>query len=364
MSDSDVRLRQILDTVATYQAGKPAPADGSGGPAYKLSSNENPYGPLPSVLAAIRQAADRVNRYPDASVGRLRTALSEALDVPVEDIATGTGSVAILGQVVQATCDAGDEVVNAWRSFEAYPIVTGLAAARSIGVPNDAEGRHRLDAMAAAITERTRLVLLCTPNNPTGPALAHAEVERFLEQVPRNVLVVIDEAYTEFVTDPAAADGLELYRRHPNVAVLRTFSKAHGLAGLRVGYAVAHEPVASALRKTAVTFGVNSLAEAAAVASLGARDEMQQRVNTLVAERARVLGRLRSQGWQVPDPQGNFVWIPLGTASTAFARSAEEAGVTVRCFAGEGVRITIGEGPANDVFLDVAGAFRQTVASL
>lgn len=353
-----MRLRRALDTVPTYQAGKPAVIDDSGATGYKLSSNENPYEPLPSVLATIREAAVRVNRYPDASVGRLRTALSEALEVPVEEIATGTGSVAILGQIVQATCEAGDEVVYSWRSFEAYPIVAGLVGARSIAVPNDAEGRHRLDAMAAAITNQTRLVLLCTPNNPTGPALAHSEVERFLEQVPRDVLVVVDEAYVEFVTDPSAADVLALCRKHPNVAVLRTFSKAHGLAGLRVGYAIAREPVAAALRKTAVTFGVNSLAEAAAVASLAARDEMQQRVDAVVAERTRVLDQLRVQGWHVPNAQGNFVWLPLGEASAAFAASAEQAGLAVRCFGDEGVRITIGEDEANDRFLEVAQSFR------
>jgi histidinol-phosphate aminotransferase len=353
---SSVRLRHALDAVPVYQAGKPA-ADGSGSAAYKLSSNENPYGPLPSVLARIREAAADVNRYPDASVGRLRTALSEVLDVPIEDIATGTGSVAVLGQVVQATCDAGDEVLHAWRSFEAYPIVAGLADARSIAVPGNADGRHRLDAMAAAISPRTRVVLLCTPNNPTGPALAHAEAERFLEQVPRHVLVVVDEAYVEFVTDPAAADGLALYRSHSNVAVLRTFSKAYGLAGLRVGYAVAHEPVAEALRKTAVTFGVSSLAEAAAVASLDARAELRGRVDAIVAERTRVLDRLRSQGWRVPDAQGNFIWLPLGRASAAFTTAAEHVGLTVRRFGDEGVRITIGEVGANDLVLEVARSF-------
>ncbi|MGH3716608.1 MAG: histidinol-phosphate transaminase [Micromonosporaceae bacterium] len=354
---SDVHLRQTLDAVPTYQAGKPAASGIAGQVGFKLSSNENPYPPLPSVLEQIRAAAASINRYPDASVGTLRTALSTFLDVPVEHIATGTGSVGILGQIVQATCDAGDEVVHAWRSFEAYPIVAGLAGARPVQVAVDDQGRHQLDKIGAAITDRTRVVLLCTPNNPTGPALCHEEVEAFLPQVPSDVLVVIDEAYVEFVNDPAAADGLALYRSHPNVVCLRTFSKAYGLAGLRVGYAIAHAPVAAALRKTAVTFGVNALAEVAAVASLKAHDELQDRVADLVSERSRVLHKLQAQGWTVPDAQGNFIWLPLGTASEAFTVAADQAGLSLRRFGDEGVRVTIAESAANDMVLDIARAF-------
>jgi len=200
--------------------------------------------------------------------------------------------------------------------------------------------------------------MLCTPNNPTGPAIGHDELVSFLDRIPSDVLVVIDEAYVEFVTDPEAADGLALYRNRPNVAVLRTFSKTHGLAGLRIGYAVAHEPVASALRTTATSFGVNALAELAAVASLEAWDELQERVDAVVAERTRVSTALRMGGWHVPDAQGNFVWLPLGARSNAFSPLAEESGLTVRRFCDEGVRITIGEVEANDRVLDVAHRFR------
>jgi len=332
-------------------------ADSSGRRGYKVSANENPYPPLPSVLETIRQAAAAVNRYPDASVSRLRGALADVLEVPVEHVATGTGSVGILGQIMQATCDPHDEVIYAWRSFEAYPIVTRLAGARPVPVALDDDARHRLNAMAAAITPRTRAVLLCTPNNPTGPAIGHAELEDFLDLVPCEVLVVVDEAYAEFVSDPTAADSLALYRDRPNLVVLRTFSKAYGLAGLRVGYAVAHEPVAAALRKTAVTFGVNSLAEAAAVASLGARDELKRRVDALVAERTRVINGLRTLGWRLPDSQGNFVWLPLGAASKQFSIHANHVGLTVRQFGDEGVRVTIGETKANDLLLQAACSF-------
>ncbi|MDP8907977.1 MAG: histidinol-phosphate transaminase [Chloroflexota bacterium] len=350
------RLRSALDAIPAYQPGR-APARPDGGPAYKISSNENPYPPLPSVLELVRREAAALNRYPDMFATRLVQALADRLDVPPADVATGTGSVGVLQQIVQSTAGEGDEVVYAWRSFEAYPIVVGISGARAVQVPLTSDERHDLPAMAAAITDRTRLVLLCTPNNPTSTAIRGDELAEFLDQVPADVLVVIDEAYCEFVRDPRVANALDFYRRHPNVAVLRTFSKAYGLAGLRVGYAVAHEPVATALRKTAVPFGVNALAQAAAVASLAAERELFERVEALVAERTRVLAALRDQGWALPDSQANFVWVRLGDRTTDFAAACEEAGVVVRPFAGEGTRVTVGEVEANDIFLSVARRF-------
>ena len=217
--------------------------------------------------------------------------------MPESRLALGPGSVGVLGQLVAATCDPGDEVVFAWRSFEAYPILVTLAGAVPVMVPLADGDRHDLAAMAAAITPRTRMVLVCTPNNPTGTAVGDAELEVFLEQVPSDVLVVLDEAYLEFVTAPDSPDALAVHRSRSNVVVLRTFSKAYGLAGLRVGYAVAHEAVAEALRKAAIPFGVNSLAQVAAVASLEAFDELEVRVKELVSERERVVAALREQGW-------------------------------------------------------------------
>ncbi len=219
---------------------------------------------------------------------------------------------------------------------------------------------HDLDAMAAAITDRTRLIFVCNPNNPTGTVVRRAELERFLDQVPSDVLVVLDEAYREFIRDVDVPDGVELYRDRPNVAVLRTFSKAYGLAGLRVGFAIAHEPVAAALRKTAVPFGVSQLAQDAAVASLRAEDELLGRVGSLVGERARVVAALQEQGWTVPETHANFVWLRLGERTAEFAQSCERAGVVVRPFAGEGVRVTIAEAEANDLFLKAAEAFRKS----
>jgi histidinol-phosphate aminotransferase len=353
MGEVPVRLRQVLGSLPAYKAGRPAPQR-EGVTTYKVSSNENPYPPLPSVLDVIRTGAENVNRYPDMAVTALTQRLASALGVEPECIATGTGSVGVLGQIVQAACDEGDEVVFAWRSFEAYPIVTALAGARPVMVGLDEQARHRLDAMAAAVTDRTRVILVCTPNNPTGPSVTHRELKAFLERVPEEVVVVIDEAYLEFVTDEEAPNALQLWREHSNVVVLRTFSKAYGLAGLRVGYAVAHPPVAEALRKTAVPFGVNSLAQAAAVASLDAFDELEVRVKALVAERERVVADLRDQGWELPDTQANFVWFPLGGRTAEFAAACEEAGLVVRPYGEDGVRVTIAETEANDRLLEVA----------
>ncbi|MFC7305998.1 histidinol-phosphate transaminase [Streptomyces monticola] len=357
MSDKTPRLRAELDGVPTYKPGKPAAA---GGPvAYKLSSNENPYPPLPGVMEQVTAAAGAFNRYPDMACTALMNELSERFGVPLSHLATGTGSVGVAQQLLQATSGPGDEVIYAWRSFEAYPIITRISGAEPVQVPLTAGEVHDLDAMADAITDRTRLIFVCNPNNPTGTVVRRAELERFLDRVPSDVLVVLDEAYREFIRDPEVPDGIEIYRDRPNVCVLRTFSKAYGLAGLRVGFAVAHEPVAAALRKTAVPFGVSQLAQDAAVASLRAEDELLGRVGSLVGERTRVVEGLREQGWTVPETQANFVWLRLGERTVDFAAACEKAGVVVRPFAGEGMRASIGEPEANDIFLKTAEAFRK-----
>jgi histidinol-phosphate aminotransferase len=320
---------------------------------FKCSSNENPYPPLPGVLDAVAEAAEQLHRYPDPACTRLTHALATRLDVAPERLALGTGSVAVLQQVVQAVAEPGDEVVYAWRSFEAYPIVTGIAGATTVPVPLTASAEHDLDAMLAAVTPRTRLVLVCTPNNPTGPTVRHDDLERFCDALPDDVLVAVDEAYAELVRDPAAADGLRLARERDAVVALRTFSKAYGLAGLRVGYAVAHPEVATALRAVAVPFGVSGVAQAAAVASLAAEAALLQRVDALVAERERVQRTLREQGWRLPVSQANFVWFGLPDAE-AFGAACERARVAVRVFPGEGVRVTVAEPEANDLVLEVS----------
>ncbi len=355
MSKTSPKLRAELAGIPTYKPGKPAAA---GAPvAYKLSSNENPYPPLPGVMETVTAAASSFNRYPDLACTSLVSELSDRFGVPLAHLATGTGSVGVAQQLVQATSGPGDEVIYAWRSFEAYPIITQISGAASVQVPLTPAEDHDLDAMADAITDRTRLIFVCNPNNPTGTAVRRAELERFLDRVPRDVLVVLDEAYREFIRDPQVPDGVEIYRRRPNVCVLRTFSKAYGLAGLRVGFAIAHEPVAAALRKTAVPFGVSQIAQEAAIASLRAEDELIGRVGSLVCERTRVVDALRAQGWTVPDTQANFVWLRLGERTVAFADACERAGTVVRPFAGEGVRVTVGESEANDIFLKASEQF-------
>ncbi|MDK0520848.1 histidinol-phosphate transaminase [Streptomyces sp. ML-6] len=357
MSETSPKLRAELDGVPAYVPGKPAAADGP--VAFKLSSNENPYPPLPGVLESALAAASNFNRYPDMACTGLMNELSDRFGVPLSHLATGTGSVGVAQQLLQATSGPGDEVIYAWRSFEAYPIITQVSGATSVKVPLTDGEVHDLDAMADAITDRTRMIFVCNPNNPTGTVVRRAELERFLDRVPGDVLVVLDEAYREFIRDTEVPDGIELYRDRPNVAVLRTFSKAYGLAGLRVGFAVAHEPVAAALRKTAVPFGVSQLAQDAAVASLRAEDELLGRVGSLVCERDRVQRALAEQGWTVPESQANFVWLRLGDRTADFAAVCERAGVMVRPFAGEGVRVSIGEDEANDLFLKVTEAYRK-----
>ncbi len=344
--------RAAVSQIPTYVPGKP-PAPRPDLTTYKVSSNENPYPPLPGVVEAAMGAVQTMNRYPDMSSEALYDALGKKLGVPTGDIALATGSVALIYQLVQAFCDPDDEVVFAWRSFEAYPIAVTAAAARMVRVPVLGDGRHDLDAMAAAVTERTKVVLVCTPNNPTGPAVTQAELDAFLAKVPKHVLVVVDEAYVEFVRMADAIDGVATYQRHDNVLLTRTFSKAYGLAGFRVGYAVGPAPLAGALRAVSLPFGVSGVAQAAALASLDREAELLERVEALVVERDRVVRGLADAGWPVPDPQGNFVWFGLGDRALDFVKAAEEVGIVVRPFAGEGVRVTIAETEANDRLVDL-----------
>ncbi|QLY31230.1 histidinol-phosphate transaminase [Nocardia huaxiensis] len=344
-------IRPDLDAIPAYVAGRSQPG------VVKLASNETTFPPLPSVAKAIAEAAETVNRYPDNAALELRTAIAEFHGVAVENVAAGCGSVALCQELVQITCLAPtDEVLFAWRSFEAYPIVTQVAGAKAVQVPLDGEFAHDLDALAAAVTPNTRVVFVCNPNNPTGTAHGAAAITRFLDAVPANVLVVLDEAYFEYLRMPAddAPNGVELGRNRPNVLVLRTFSKAYGLAGLRVGYAVGAPEVITALMKVHIPFSVNKVAQAAAIASLEARHELLERTNAVVAERDRMAAALRAAGYRVTDSHANFVWLPLGEQSAAFGAASAEAGVLVRPYGTDGVRITAGDPHENDLFLAFA----------
>ncbi|MDT7670002.1 MAG: histidinol-phosphate aminotransferase [Pseudonocardiales bacterium] len=348
----DATIRADLDAIPAYAAGRTVPGS------LKLASNEISLPPPPAVLAAIAAAAAAGNRYPDPAVTGLTARLAERHGLSADRIAVGCGSVLLCQQLVQIVCGSpDDEVIYAWRSFEAYPIVVRVSNARNVTVPLDAEYRHDLKAMAAAITPHTRLVFLCTPNNPTGMALRRDELCAFLDEVPANVLVVLDEAYHEFVTDPDVPDGLTLLDGRPNVVVLRTFSKAYRLAGLRVGYAVGDPSVIGALRKVYPAFSVNSLAQAAASAALDCLPELLGTCAEVTEERTRVRDELLALGFEVPASQANFVWLPLGERTTEFAAHCERERVILRPFAGDGVRVTVAGADENDAFLAAARKF-------
>ncbi|UOE46153.1 histidinol-phosphate transaminase [Agromyces larvae] len=355
-----MRLRPEIAALPPYRQGRPAPADG-----YKLSSNENPHDPLPAVVDAIAASAASVNRYPDATALALREKLAERFGVTSDEVIVGAGSVALIAQFILAACAPGDEVVYSWRSFEAYPGLCTVAGATSVQVPNRPDHGHDLDALADAVTDRTRVVIVCSPNNPTGPIVTADEFAAFMAKVPSDRLVLLDEAYIEFVRDEAshraapgaAVDGATLLGRYPNLVILRTFSKAYGLAGLRVGYAIGPVSILDAARATAIPLGVTGQASAAAIASLApeAEAELRRRVDVIVERRDRLRAALVAQGWAVPEAQGNFVWLPTGEQTAAVAEGLFDAGVVARAFPPEGIRISVGEESSVEVVTEILG---------
>ena len=347
------QLRAALAALPSYVPGRTVAG------AIKLASNEIPFPPLDGVLTAIGEAARNSTRYPDLGAVGVTRKLADKLAVDPAQIAVGCGSVALCQQLMEATCESGDEVLYSWRSFEAYPIAAQIVGATSVQVPLRDEALD-LEAVADQINERTRVIFVCTPNNPTGTTVGQNELEHFFERVPDDVLVVLDEAYREFADDPDAVDGVEFARSRENVAVLRTLSKAYGLAGLRVGYAVASSAVAGALRQVGIPFAVNALAQAAAMAALDSEAEVMDRCRQVTAERHRVRDALTSHGYRVPPTQANFVWLPLRDQATRFAAHCEAGQVIVRPFNHPetgGVRITIGAPAENDAFLAAATSF-------
>ncbi|MHB1487725.1 MAG: histidinol-phosphate transaminase [Acidimicrobiales bacterium] len=357
-------IRPDLVELPAYRPGR-KPADlggeGLGRPLVKLSSNEIAFGPLPGVADAIRSCVAGVNRYPDFFGSDLVAVLGARAEVSANQVVLDNGSSALCLHAVEAVADRGDEVVLPWPSFEVYARAALLRGSRPVRVPLRGGIYHDLEAMAAAIGPRTKAVFVCGPNNPTGSAVDPDQLADFIARVPPNVLVVVDEAYREFAGDPASRpDAVPLLRRHPNLVVLRTFSKAYGLAGLRVGYAIANDAVADVLRKLAVPFAVSSLAQAAALASLAATVELERRVSALVEERERLTRTLRAGGIPVADSAGNFIWLPLGGEAVAFAQACERNGVLVRPFPPDGVRVTLGSPPENDRFLSAVADWRAT----
>ena len=342
------RLRPELADLPAYTPGKTVPG------AIKIASNETVYGPLPSVRAAIEKAADNINRYPDNGYVELKDRLAKHIDAfAPEHISVGCGSVSLCQQLIQITSTVGDEVLYGWRSFEIYPLQVRTAGATPVQVPLT-DYTYDLDAMLAAVTDRTRLIFVCNPNNPTSTVVDPDKLERFLEAVPSHILIALDEAYVEYIRDGLLPDSFGLVREHSNVVVLRTFSKAYGLAGLRIGYAVGDPDIITALGKVYVPFTATSISQAAAIASLDAADELLARTDAVIAERARVTAALRDAGYTVPPSQANFVWLPLPGRAQEFANDSANSRVIVRPYGDDGVRVTVAAPHENDAFLAFA----------
>jgi histidinol-phosphate aminotransferase len=342
-----VRLRPELADLPAYAPGKTVPG------AIKIASNETVHGPLPSVRAAIERAIDGINRYPDNGYVELKERLAKFVGFAPENISVGCGSVSLCQQLIQITCTVGDEVLYGWRSFEIYPLQVRTAGATPVQVPLT-DHTFDLDAMLAAITDRTRLIFVCNPNNPTSTVVDPDALARFVAAVPPHIMIVLDEAYVEYIRDDMAPDSFALVRAHSNVVVLRTFSKAYGLAGVRVGYAVADPDIVSALSKVYVPFTATSLSQAAAIACLDAADELLERTDAVVEERRRVSAALQEAGYHLPPSQANFVWLPLVGHAQQFAADAANSRVIVRPYGEDGVRVTVAAPHENDAFLAFA----------
>jgi histidinol-phosphate aminotransferase len=311
------------------------------------------HGPLPSVRAAIEKATDNINRYPDNGYVELKERLAKQVDFSPEHISVGCGSVSLCQQLIQITSTVGDEVLYGWRSFEIYPLQVRTAGATPVQVPLT-DHTFDLDAMLAAITDRTRLIFVCNPNNPTSTVVDPEKLAWFVEAVPSDILIALDEAYVEYIRGGLLPDSLGLVRAHPNVVVLRTFSKAYGLAGLRIGYAIGEPDVITALGKVYVPFTATSVSQDAAIASLDAADELLSRTDAVVAERTRVTKALRDAGYTVPPSQANFVWLPLPGRAQEFAKASANSRIIVRPYGEDGVRVTVAAPHENDAFLEFA----------
>ena len=335
-------LREDLESLPAYVPGKRMPD------AVKLSSNESAHSPLPSVTEAIAESAAQSHRYPDMGVVELRKKLAAHLGLADEtSVTVGTGSSALCQQLVTITCQPGDEVIFPWRSFEAYPIFTQVTGATAVPVPLR-ELRNDLPAMAEAISERTRLIFVCNPNNPTGTTISTEEFREFMDRVPADVIVALDEAYVEYNTADNTPLATEAVRQYPNVIGLRTFSKAYGLAGLRVGYAFGNPEIIATLSKVAIPFSVSAVAQAAAIASLEAADELNERVTETNQQRDRLADELA-----LTQSFANFVWVPaesLHDSPQEVAAQLAESGVLVRAF-DEGLRITATTAKETDALL-------------
>lgn len=320
----------------------------------RATANELPFPPTEAVRAAMKDAMLGLNLYPHA-LTRLEAALARQHGVEPGAVLLGPGSSLLLHVLAAATCDPGEEVLFGWRSYDAYRAVAATAGARAVTVPIHEDGRLDLDAITDAVTASTRLILLCTPNNPSGVALRKADVEVFLERVPRDVLVVLDEAYGDFCDQPDVASGDRLIAHHSNLVVLKTFSKYYGLAGLRLGYILASPPVIHGLARLNMLNGVSDLAAHAGLACMEpvSQAESARRRDLLVEERHRLSAALVRQGFEVTDSQASFVFIRAGERSAELTDFAAHRGIGIRAFDDDGARYTVQVPAVNDRFLAI-----------
>ena len=348
-----IEFNRRLEDIPVYPAASTYAFEGE---LVKLASNETPFAPHPQVLEAIEAQLRTLNRYPDPEKAALRRRISERTGVPVGRIAVGNGSCELLLSAAEAMLEPGAEVVYAWPSFSIYPHLAAMSGARAITVPLNEAGEHDLEAMAREITAATRMVIVCNPNNPSATALPPAVIDAWVAELPRHVAVVLDEAYVEFSSLQDPDDSLDLLGRHPNLVVLRTFSKVYGLCGLRVGYSLGSESFRLAVDRVRQPFSVNALAQAAAVEALGHQDEVERRVEQNVIERVHVESELEERGLETTDSQANFSWVSLGERDEDEVVDGLAArGVIVRAGKALGeagrMRVTYGTRHENDRFL-------------
>jgi histidinol-phosphate aminotransferase len=348
-----IEYNRRLEAIPVYPAADSYAFDGD---LVKLASNETPWSPIPAVIEKAREQLANLNRYPDPEKSALRQAIADRCDVAPARVAVGNGSCEILLAAAEALLEPGAELVHAWPSFSMYSQLAAQSGARPVRVGLDAAGRHDLDAMAREVTAATRMVLICNPNNPTATAVPVDAIDEFVAGLPRHVAVILDEAYVEFSTLQDPDDSLDLLKRHPNLVVLRTFSKIYGLCGLRAGYALCSEDFRLAVDRVRQPFSVNALAQAAAAEAIRHQDEVGRRLEWTIVERVHVESQLADRGLETTDSEANFSWVSLGDRDeAAVMEGLADRGVIVRSGAalgGEGhLRVTYGTRQENDRFL-------------
>ena len=348
-----IEFNSRVEAIPVYPVAETYAYDGE---LVKLASNETPWAPHPDVLEAVKAELGRLNRYPDPDKSLLRRRIAERTDLEAGRVTVGNGSCEILLAAGEAMLEPGAELVYAWPSFSIYPHLAAQSGARPVTVSLDTDGRHDLEAMAREVTAATRLVLVCNPNNPTATALPVDEIDAFVGELPRNLAVILDEAYVEFSTLQDPDDSLDLLERHPNLVLLRTFSKVYGLCGLRAGYALGPESFRTAVDRVRQPFSVNAIAQAAAAEAIRHQDEVERRVEHTVIERVHVESELAERGLDTTESQANFSWVALGDHDEdAIVGGLADLGVIVRAGKALGeegrLRVTYGTRRENDRFL-------------